>query len=374
VRVVHCIYDDPQNPWVGGGGAVRVLELYRHLKDRVEATVLVGAYPGSTDETRDGVRYRHLGRPLPYAWSRITYAHEATRLLREMPFEAAVFDFSAYTPILVPRERPVGITVHHVTGPTARERWGRLPGAALAELERRMLRRARVFSATSGASHEALRKIVPEDATICSVGAGVDDALFHLQRAEQGYVLYFGRLDWFQKGLDVLLAAFARLAAERPGLELKLAGRGRDADRVRRRARDLGIETRVSVLGGVSDEERLRLLSGALLLMMPSRFEGFGMVAAEAMAAGVPVVAAASGSLPEVVAAPAGGVLVPPADPDALAEAAARLLDNDLHRVKLSHSARVSAERFRWRVVAERHFAFLKEIAAHGPVPDGGYR
>ncbi|HYJ80096.1 MAG TPA: glycosyltransferase, partial [Longimicrobiaceae bacterium] len=92
--------------------------------------------------------------------------------------------------------------------------------------------------------------------------------------------------------------------------------------------------------------------------------EGFGMVAAEAMAAGVPLVAAAAGSLPEVVAPPEGGVLVPPGDAAALASATARLLDDPAACAALSASARVSAERFRWGAVAERHLEFLEQLAA----------
>lgn len=88
------------------------------------------------------------------------------------------------------------------------------------------------------------------------------------------------------------------------------------------------------------------------------------MVAAEAMAAGVPLVAAAAGSLPEVVAAPEGGVLVPPSDPDALAASIDGLLRDPAARAALSESARASAERFRWDRVAADHHRFLERIAA----------
>jgi glycosyltransferase involved in cell wall biosynthesis len=99
-------------------------------------------------------------------------------------------------------------------------------------------------------------------------------------------------------------------------------------------ARELGIDGAVRMLGAVSEEERRALFAGAAVQLMPSRFEGFGMVAAEAMAAGVPLVAAAAGSLPEVVDAPRGGVLVPPGDAAALAAAAARLLDDPAARAR----------------------------------------
>ncbi|HEX5520651.1 MAG TPA: glycosyltransferase family 4 protein [Longimicrobiaceae bacterium] len=369
LRVLHFIYDDPQNPWVGGGGAVRVRELYRHLAGRVRATVVTGSYPGARDETIDGVAYQRIGAAAPYAWSRLSYAAAANRLLRRAEYDAAVFDFSTYTPILMPRGRPVGITVHHLTGSSAAARWGRIRGAALGALERWMLRRARVFSATSQATLAELRRIVGPGAAIELVYAGVPDELFTIERRAAGYLLYFGRLDMIQKGLDTLLNAFARLAPRYPELVLKLAGRGKDAEPVRELAHGLGIADRVELLGAVSDEERLALLSGASVQLMPSRFEGFGMAAAEAMAAGVPLVASRAGSLPEVVDPPHGGVLVPPDDPEALAEAVARLLDSSAAREALSTSARASARRFSWDRVAEDHLGFLHRVAAQGSAP-----
>lgn len=363
LKVLHCIYDDPDNPWVAGGGAVRVRELYRRLQDEVSCTVATGGYEGAEDGAIDGIQYRRLGASKPYALSRWTYSRAATSLLAHGDYDVAVFDYSVYTPIQLPRNRSVGVTVHHVTGGSARERWGRLLGGAVALAERRTLQRARWLSATSGATAADLRKIVDPRATVLRVEAGVPDELFELRHAEAGdYLLYFGRLDWFQKGLDTLLDGFAKLARQRPILELRIAGRGKDLERVRSRAADLGLSDRIRLLGAVSDEQRNSLFSSAKLLLMPSRFEGFGMVAAEAMAAGVPVVAAAGGSLPEVVSAPEGGLLFPVGDADAMAATAGSLLDDDQRRLALSRSARVSAERFRWDAVAHDHLEFLKTI------------
>ena len=84
------------------------------------------------------------------------------------------------------------------------------------------------------------------------------------------------------------------------------------------------------------------------------------------MAAGVPLVATASGSLPELVDEPRGGVLVPAGDARALADATGRLLDDAAARESLSASARVSAQRFRWEAVADAHFEFLRKLAATG--------
>ncbi|HEV2123539.1 MAG TPA: glycosyltransferase family 4 protein [Chloroflexota bacterium] len=365
LHVLHCIYDDPANPWIGGGGAVRVRELYSRLGREVQATVVTGSYPGAREETIDGIRYRRLGARRPYAWSRWTYAQAATRVLKNAAYDVAVFDFSTYTPIRIPRHKPVGITVHHITGATARERWGGWLGSGIAQLESALLRRARCLSATSGVTQAQLEALLAPGTCIVRVGAGVPDDLFCIGRRERDYLLYFGRLDWFQKGLDTLLDAAALILREHPELELRIAGRGKDAERVRERIRSLGLEGKVRLLGAVTDAERVELFAGALILLMPSRFEGFGMVAAEAMAAGVPVVAAAAGSLPEVIAPPSGGRLVPAGDASALRDAVIRMLHTPAERAEISRSARASAERFRWDEVAHQHLQFLHCIARH---------
>lgn len=363
LRVLHCIYDDPANPWVAGGGAVRVFELYRRLADRLgEITVATGSYPGARDLSIEGVRYLRLGARRPYGWSRLSYALAASRLLARATYDVAVFDFSTYTPLRLPRHRPVGITVHHLTGESAAERWGDRLGRLVAAQEAHRLRQGRIFSATSIATRERLRALVGPEAEIRLVQAGVPDALFEQPREEADFLLYFGRLDWFQKGLDILLDAFARLLRTRPELRLCVAGRGKDAHRLLERAREVGIASRIEVLGAVSEACRMELFSRARILLMPSRFEGFGMVAAEAMAAGVPVIASAAGSLPEVIDAPHGGVLVPSGDAGALAMAVDELLQNPHARSTLSRSARMSAERFRWDRIAEEHLGFLRAI------------
>ncbi len=363
LRVLHCIYDDPANPWVAGGGSVRVLELYRRLIDRVgSVTVATGSYAGARNQTIDGIQYVRLGAASPYVWSRLSYSAAATWMLARAEYDVAVVDFSTYAPVRIPRNRPVGLTVHHVTGATARVRFGPLVGRFVETQEIRRLRHARYLSATSQITYQRLRQLLGAGVDIRLIEAGVPDELFALQRRESDYLLFFGRLDWFQKGLDVLLDAMARLVRARPELRLKIAGRGRDGARVLERAHSLGIRENVELIGAVEPTVRNELFSGAKVLLMPSRFEGFGMVAAEAMAAGIPVVGSDAGSLPEVIDPPAGGLVVPSSDAGALAAAVDGLLRDRTGRRSLSVSARASAQRFRWDRIANQHLDFLEAI------------
>ncbi len=362
-KVLHIIYDDPKNPWVGGGGAVRVRELYKRLVGRVDVTVVTGNFHGAKDEVVEGVRYQRLGSRGPYAWSRLTWGREVNKLIRSSTYSAAIFDFSGYSPVFLPRGRPTGVTVHHVSQPTAKHRWGSVLSSMLGGVERMMMRRATRASATSTSSREVIERVAP-GMPIDMVGAGVPEELFELERRPGKFLLYFGRLDVFHKGLDTLLEALALIVRERPDIELRVAGRGKDSDRVLALAKELGVERNLTLLGAVSDEERNALLVEAAVQLMPSRFEGFGLAAAEAMAAGVPLVATSVGSLPEVVDAPRGGVLVPAEDPAALAAATIKLLDDPYGRSTLSITARESARRFSWSVVADAHLAFINNIIA----------
>jgi glycogen synthase len=362
LRVLHCIYDHPANPWVGGGGARRAFELYRRLRGDVDVTLVTARFPGAVRTDAD-LRVEMVGAAWPYLLSRATYSLAATRRLRRRDYDAALVDYSAYAPVLVSRDAPVGFVVHHLFTEPARQRWGDIGAYLMTRLEHKVLGRARWFSATSSTTARELAGIVPSSARIAVVTAGVPEHLFYVPREEADHLLYLGRVDVRHKGLDVLLDALAKVDVRR-WQRLIVAGRGPSLQRLREHARRIGIDSHVVFMGAVDDDARERLLAGARLLVMPSRFEGFGMVAAEAMAAGVPVVASDVGALPEVLDAPHAGVVVPAGDADALASAIASLLEDPERRRRMGASARTSAQRFRWDAVAAEHLAMLQRIAA----------
>ena len=71
MKICHLMYDDIANPWLGGGGAVRAMELYRRLSSRHEITVVSGLFPGAEPETeRHGLRLLRVGSARSYALSR----------------------------------------------------------------------------------------------------------------------------------------------------------------------------------------------------------------------------------------------------------------------------------------------------------------
>jgi glycogen(starch) synthase len=134
---------------------------------------------------------------------------------------------------------------------------------------------------------------------------GVDPARFEESTAHarpRPYVLALGRYT-YKKGFDLLLDAFAALAAKFPDVDLILAGDGEEHQRLTRQCAALGLQRRVEFYGRATATEVIQLLNGCRVAVIPSREEPFGIVALEAVLAGRPTVATRVGGLPELVAA-----------------------------------------------------------------------
>jgi glycosyltransferase involved in cell wall biosynthesis len=191
------------------------------------------------------------------------------------------------------------------------------------------------------------------------------DALAGRRRAGgDRYLLAVGTVEP-RKDLPGLVAAFDQVAAGDPELRLVIAGTdGWGAEALTAAIARSRHAERIVRTGWVDEGARADLLAGATLLAVPSRYEGFGLPAAEAMAAGLPVVATAVGALPEVVGDAA--VLVPGDDVSALAEALARVAGDDALRAELQARGLRRAATFTWARTADGLEALWHAAAADG--------
>ena len=191
-----------------------------------------------------------------------------------------------------------------------------------------------------------------------------------------GALGFLGRMDEPRKGFPVLLRGFEVLAGQRPGLRLLVAGHG-DTDEALSKMPP-GLRDRVVMLGQVSDEDKVRVYHSVDVFCAPNTGgESFGIVLAEAMAAGAPIVASDLEAFRQVLRRGQAGALFQTGDAAGLAEAAGRLLDQPELRADLSAAASKAVRVYDWPVVARdvvRVYQAVVPGAGHVAVAPGGRR
>ncbi len=176
-----------------------------------------------------------------------------------------------------------------------------------------------------------------------------------------GSIGFLGRMDEPRKGLSVLLKAFEILGPQRPGLRVLVAGPG-DIAEARQRI-PAALRDRVVFTGEVEDEDKARVLHSVDVFCSPNTGgESFGIVTAEAMAAGAPIVASDIDAFRSVLRGGAAGELFAVGDPADLARAAARLLDDPKRREELSQAALRAVATYDWSVVAKEVLSVYETV------------
>lgn len=201
---------------------------------------------------------------------------------------------------------------------------------------------------------------------------GVDVEFFAGADPLEGYpcaaptVGFVGRYTEPRKGMPVLLDALRRIVPARPDLRLLVAGRG-DPDALHRAAGP-ELEANLVLLGQVDDVTKARMLRSVDVYCAPNTGgESFGIILAEAMAAGAAVVASDLDAFRRVLDDGQAGVLVPVGDPEALAAALDTLLADDARRVALAEAGRRRVAAFDWSVVAGQVLRVYETAMAADP-------
>jgi glycogen(starch) synthase len=163
---------------------------------------------------------------------------------------------------------------------------------------------------------------------------------------------YFGRLE-YEKGVHDLIAAMPRIRRAYPGTRLLVAGHGTQAEFLVSQARIHRVRRSVLMLGHLSDAGLAAVLATAAAVVLPSRYEPFGMVALETAAAGAPLVASTAGGLGEVVRDGVTGVSFAPGDVPGIAAAVTSVLADPAGARRRATAARARlADEFDWDRIA----------------------
>ncbi len=380
-RRVRAALVTPRFPPEVGGVERYVLRVAEALRDSGRYDVTVVTSSGSrrtTYDTVDGFPVHRLGTWATLSNTRVNpvWAWQLRRLL--MRLEVDVVNAHAPVPGLADlaawiAPAPVVLTYH--AGSMVK---GDHPADALLRgYERHLL--PRVFDRCAALVAVSPVSCARATGRAALIPPGVDCALFAPPASgavRACRVLYVGRVErtsrW--KGLQVLLDALVRLRDLVPGVRLEVVGDGDDVSSLRRRAVRLGVAGVVDWRGPVDHRELPRHYRAAGVTVLPSltEAESFGMVLTEAMASGCPVVGSAVGGIPFVVRDGVDGLLVPPGDPCALAEALASVLSDPARAAAMGAAGREAAlTRWNREVHEERTVRLLDEVAKAGRAAEG---
>jgi glycogen synthase len=372
LRILHLGFEDHLRPGSGGGG-LRTHEINRRLAERHHIVVLTTRYPGARRRLDDGVVYRPLGLPFGYIVSAVTY-HLAIPLylLRNgRDYDLIVEDFAApMSSVLVPiwTSRPCIAVVQWLFAVETSKRY-KLPFHVLETLGVRLQRRFVAVSAYMAEQITLLNKMAVIDTVYSGVDGPPPDWTPPPRLPDR--LVYLGRLEEIPKGLDLLLEALAML---RTGPSLTIAGDGPGRAGVEERIARMGLAERVTLIGRVGGRDKWDLLASATVVVVPSRYESFGLVALESLAVGTPVVAFAIPSLQEIIL-PGCGVLVEPFDAGALAGAIQSLLDDPAARASIGAAGLGRSAEFDWDSAAKaQEIAYTAALGGPVGLPDRGRR
>ena len=205
---------------------------------------------------------------------------------------------------------------------------------------------------------EVNRLFGPDLAEIQVIHNGIDIRTWPFAEREPSSgpaeLLFAGRLE-YEKGVQDLLAALPRIRRTNPGTTLTIAGTGTQQDWLAEQARRHRVSRSVNFVGAVDHQTLVDLMHRCDAIVLPSRYEPFGIVALEAAATGIPLVVSTAGGLGEAVTDGVTGLSFPPADVTALAAAVRATLDRPDLAAERARRARdrLTAE-FSWHDVAER--------------------
>lgn len=365
MKILHLIYDDINNPWLGGGGALQTFAISKSLVEwGHEVIVATGNYPNAQKEEEiDGVLYQRIGSAKSYHLSRLTYSLSARQLVRDLDYDILIDDFSAFSPTLSPlfTKKPVVAVIRNFFGTHAIKKY-KLLGIMAFLFERLGLKLYQNFVANSPSMAEQLGKMMPGK-RIRVIPDSVDESIYSLEPTEGDYIVFLGRIDIYQKGLDTLLESFNRVI-ERKEVELTIVGGGKDIQKLRGMISRLDLEGKVRLEGKVYEQRKEELLSSCLFVCMPSRYESFGNVAIEAAACAKAVIGTRIPGLCDTIRDGETGILVKVDNPQELSQAMLRLLHDSALRRKLGQAGREWASRFSLEETARLTEQFYVECLA----------
>lgn len=358
--IYFSTYDDIKNPHYGGGGAIAVHEVAKRLSKKYEIRVISWDYSGKKKEIIDNVSYERFGFSfLGPKIAMFVYQLALPFIILNKQYDLWMESFcppftTAFLPLFT--KKPV-IGIVHMLAAEDMERKYKLPFHLIQNLG---LKTYKYIIVTS----ETLRKKIKNTTSSCLltiISNGIS-SVYKPTITKQKYILFLGRIEIDQKGIDLLISTFKKFHDLNPDYKLIIAGNG-DQGEIKK-AKELtvstGLKNNVIFKGRVSGNGKETLLKNTACLVIPSRFETFSLVALEAMAYGAPVISFDIDGLKWIPTNVA--VKVSPYDLNGLTKALIKVVSNKTFSQNMIKIGNVYAKNHTWDSIAKQYDKYIEKI------------
>jgi glycosyltransferase involved in cell wall biosynthesis len=290
LKITFLDFDDTDNPLLGAGQARATLEICSRLAKKGHTIeVICSKYPESKDRIEKGIKYTHIGISTKHIrLNNLIYIFLLPFIVRKVKCDVIV---ECFTPPVSTLFTPLFTQIPVVAVSTSfeAERFSEKYHLPFDKIEKFGLRFYKYFLPSSKIYETKMKKANPNVKSKI-IRMGVNNDYFEIKSKKGKYLLFLGRFDIHQKGIDLLLKAYRKVASKL-NYPLVIAGCGPDEVKIRELIKKYKLGKKVRLLGPTYGEKKMKVLSQAQLFLVPSRNEGFCIAALEALAAGLPVVA-----------------------------------------------------------------------------------
>lgn len=348
---------DIKNPFAGGAEKY-IHEIGRRLAKNHDITLFTSRYPGSVEkEVIDGVEViRKGGKFSIYIYAAIEYM----KSLKEREYDVIIESINGvpfFTPVY--SRKPVVSIIHHIVGWSIFKNELIFPLSVVGYLSERSIpiiyRNCR-FIAVSNSTKKEIISFGIKEGNITVIPNGINlnhhDRPLHIKKSDTPEIVYFGRIKNYKR-IDHIIKAFKIVKHAVHNANLVIAGKG-DYSYLKSLVKKLNLEDSVTLLGEISEEVKLKILSSAWIYVIASEKEGWGITVIEANACGTPAIAYNVPGLRDSIKHGYNGLLVKNRDIKALANSIIMVLTDDKLRKDLSKNAIEWAKRFSWDKSAEK--------------------
>ncbi len=358
LSIAFLDFDDVKNPLLNGGQAKTTFELGKILVKRGHKVVVYcSKYPGFKDRVDNGIEYQHIGISsgnikISNLFYVLTAGFYARKIKADIIIECFTAPLSTMLSPLFAKIPVVGLGTSFEA-----DRFSKLYHFPFWIVEKFGCRFYKYFIAYNP-GHEKKIKTLSRNVIAVTIPEGVEEKFLKQKRVKPKHILFLGRFDMDQKGIDLLLKAYAKVKSK-IGYPLVIVGVGPDKERIEKMISDFGLDQDVKMVGPQYGKEKMRLMSESQFIVIPSRSESFSLFTLEAIATGAPV---AIWKIPglswvsESVSLRAKAYSV-----DDYAQNMVKLSDPKLVR-KMSLEAKKFARGFTWEKVTDQFEDFFERV------------